>query len=67
MPRDLPPVVYGNPQIDAINAIQWRLPVPCNSVGINHAQEGVVAVERAHAINGAAHGNSGRRQPAKGR
>ena len=58
----LPPVVYGNPQIDAINRIQWRLPVPRNSVGINHAQEGVIAVERAHAINGAAHGNSGRRQ-----
>jgi hypothetical protein len=45
MPK-LPPVVFGDPIIDAVNRRQWRLPVPQHSGEIQHLQRRVVEVER---------------------
>jgi hypothetical protein len=42
----LPPVVYGNPLIDALNARLWSLPVPEYSAQIQRMQMEVIEIER---------------------
>jgi hypothetical protein len=46
MEEKLPPVVYGDPTIDALNARLWSLPVPENSAKIQRMQREVVELER---------------------
>jgi hypothetical protein len=46
MGEKLPPVVYGDPTIDALNAHLWSLPVPENSATIQRMQLEVVKLER---------------------
>lgn len=45
----LPPVVYGDPTIDALNAYLWGLEVPEHSAEIQRLQREVVELERKHA------------------
>jgi hypothetical protein len=42
----LPPVVYNDPVIDALNALLWDLPVPQYSDTIQHMQREVIELER---------------------
>jgi hypothetical protein len=42
----LPPVVYGDPVIDALNALLWGLPVPKYSDTIQRMQREVIELER---------------------
>jgi hypothetical protein len=44
--NELPPIVIGDPAIDAINAIAWSLSVPENGDAIQLLQRAVVALER---------------------
>jgi hypothetical protein len=44
----LPPVVYGDPVIDKMNAYLWSLEVPKHSDEIQRLQLEVVELERKH-------------------
>jgi hypothetical protein len=46
MTEKLPPVVYGDPAIDRLNAHLWSLPVPENSAAIQRMQREVIELER---------------------
>jgi hypothetical protein len=48
MMEKLPPVVYGDPVIDKMNAYLWSLEVPKHSDEIQRLQLEVVELERKH-------------------
>ena len=49
MMEKLPPVVYGDPIIDAMNEYLWSLEVPEHSDTIQKMQREVIELERKHA------------------